>query len=128
MGLKPLNLRAFVHQPGFRSRRGYVLIATTLGLTFLLGSVGMGVDIGRMYIAKSEAQAYVDSAAISAARYLDGTSGGISSAQTAVSSDGGKWRFDTSTFTNVTTTFATSTSGPWVSAPNPATGYNHVQV
>jgi hypothetical protein len=82
-----------------------------------------------MYIAKSEAQAYVDSAALSAVRYLDGTSSGIAAAQSAVSADQGNWRFDSSTFTNVTTTYGTTQNGPWISAPpNPPTGYNYVQV
>src|SRR6266496_2606733 len=123
---QPIELRTFFRR--IRSRKGYVLIATTLGLTFLLGSVGLGVDIGRMYIAKSEAQAYVDSAALSAVRYLDGSSKGITSAQAAVSSDGGKWRFDTSTFSNVTTTFSQAQTGPWVSTPADPTGYYFVQV
>ncbi len=105
------------------------MIATTLSSTFLLGAAGLAVDIGRMYIAKSETQAYVDSAALNAAVYIDGTSSGIAAAQSAGSADQGKWRFDTSTFSNVTTTFSTTQSGPWISAPpNPPTGYNYVQV
>jgi uncharacterized membrane protein len=83
-----------------RGRRGYILIMTSLSLTFLLGICGLAIDIGRMYIAKNEAQAYTDSAALAAARKLDGTSTGITNALTAVTTDTGKWRFDTMPFTN----------------------------
>lgn len=124
----PLISRTHVFKLGLRSRKGYVMIATALSLSFLMGAVGLGVDIGRMYIAKSEAQAYVDAGALSAARYLDGTDAGITKAKSAIAADGGKWRFDTSTFTDVTTTFATSPTGPWTASPSPATGYNYVQV
>ncbi len=82
-----------------------------------------------MYIAKSEAQAYVDSAALSAARYLDGTSDGITKANNGVAADTGKWRFDTSTFTNVTTAYGKTATGPWTTTPpDPPTGYDYAQV
>ncbi len=104
------------------------MLATALSSTFLLGAAGLCVDIGRMYIAKSEAQAYVDSAALSAARYLDGTSAGITKATNGVAANTGKWAFDTSSFTDVTVVFATSAAGPWTSAPSDPTGYNYVKV
>ena len=63
---------------GRSGQRGYVLIALTLGLVFLLGMAGLAVDIGRMYVTKSEAQSFVDSAAFSGALQLDGTAAGIS--------------------------------------------------
>ena len=112
-----------------RGRRGYILVMTSLSLTFLLGICGLAIDIGRMYIAKNEAQAYADSGALAAAQQLDGTSTGITNAINAVSGDTGEWRFDTLPFTNVTTSFATSATGTFTtSPPNPPTGYNYVQV
>jgi hypothetical protein len=101
---------------------------TTLSLTFLLGICGLAIDIGRMYIAKNEAQAYVDSAALAAARQLDGTPPGITNAANAASTDTGKWRFDTLPFTNVSTGFATSASGPFTTSPVDPTNYKYVQV
>jgi hypothetical protein len=96
---------------------------------FLLGVAGLAVDIGRMYITKNEAQAYVDSASLSAAMQLDGTSAGITRAANAPSTDTGKWRFDTTTFANVVTTFGTASTGPFIATPpNPPTNYNYVQV
>jgi Putative Flp pilus-assembly TadE/G-like len=110
------------------NQRGYVLIALTLGLVFILGMAGLAVDIGRMYVTKSEAQSFVDSAAFSAALQLDGTAAGIARAQTTVGNDPKKWEFQNDAFTNVQTAFATAASGPWVANPNPATNYYFVQV
>ncbi len=109
-------------------QRGYVLIALSLGLVFILGMAGLAVDIGRMYVTKSEAQSFADSAAFSAALQLDGTSAGITRATTAVANNPKQWQFQTSAFTNVQTAFATSSTGPWATNPNPATNYYYAQV
>ena len=104
-------------------------MATCLSLVFLLGAAGLAVDVGRMYITKNEAQAYVDSASLNAALKLDGTSAGTARATNSTSSDTGKWQFDTSPFSTVTTSFATSSTGPFTTTPpNPPTGYNYVKV
>ncbi len=110
-------------------RSGYVLVALSLGLVFVLGMAGLAVDIGRMYITKSEAQAFADSAAFSAALRLDGTASGITRAQNAVTNNPKKWQFQNDAFTNVTTSFATTSTGPWsATPPNPPTGYYYAQV
>jgi len=117
------------HGLGRRSRQGgYVLIALSLGLVFILGMAGLAVDIGRMYVTKSEAQSFVDSAAFSAALQLDGTAAGIARAQTAVANNPKKWEFQNDSFTNVQTAFATSSTGPWVANPTPPTNYYFAQV
>src|SRR6266487_2103197 len=72
-------------------QRGYILVAVSLGLVFLLGAGGLAIDIGRMYIAKSETQAFVDSAAFAATLQLDDSPGGITQAQTAVSNNPKRW-------------------------------------
>ncbi len=109
-------------------RRGYILIALMLSLVFLLGMVGLAVDVGRMYVAKGETQSFVDSAALAAAAKLDGTSAGITRAQAAVASDPGTWGFGLNTFSGVTTNFATSPGGPWVAAPASPGAYYFAQV
>ena len=114
--------------PGRYRQRGYVLIALSLGLVFILGMAGLAVDIGRMYVAKSEAQSFADSAAFAAALQLDGTTAGITRATTAVANSPKKWQFQTDSFTNVQTAFATSSGGPWITNPNPATNYYFAQV
>ena len=111
------------------AERGYIFIAMALSMAFLLGVLGLGIDLGRMYIAKTEAQAYVDSASLAAAQQLDGTSAGITRANNAVSGDTNQWRFDTSPFSGVTVAYGTSATGPFTTTPpNPPTGYSFAQV
>jgi Flp pilus assembly protein TadG len=98
-------------------KRGYILVALSLGLVFLLGMAGMAIDIGRMYITKSEAQSFADTAAFAAALELDGTAAGIARAQTAVANDPKKWVFQNDAFTNVQTAFSTTPTGPFTAAP-----------
>src|SRR3954469_3937898 len=95
----------------FQRQRGYILVATALSIPFLLGVSGLAIDIGRMYITKTEAQAFADSAALSAARELDGTSAGIARAIAAATADSDRWRFETQPFTSVSTTFSDSATG-----------------
>ena len=115
--------------PRRQNKRGYVLVATAFSLMFLLGALGLAIDIGRMYVAKSVAQGYVDSASLAAAQQLDGTSAGITRATTAASGDTGKWRFDTIPFQSVDVEYGTAAAGPFTTTPpNPPTDYNYVRV
>ena len=50
-----------------RPRNGFVLIVTCVALTILLAFAALGIDIARMYVIKSELQAFTDAAALSAA-------------------------------------------------------------
>ncbi len=45
------------------------MVALSFSLLFLLGSLGLAIDIGRMYIGKNEAQTFVDSATVSGYTY-----------------------------------------------------------
>jgi Flp pilus assembly protein TadG len=112
-------------------RRGYIVIAFTLALPFLLGMVGLAVDLGTMYTTKNEAQSFVDSAAMDAARHLNGSQGGVAKALNAVAANPKLWLFGTSTFASVTTGFGTSPVGPFLpgaSLPNPPEGYLYARV
>lgn len=64
-------------------RRGFVLIVTTIALAILLGLAGIIVDAGRMYVIKSELQAFTDAASLNAAMQLDGTRAGQEKARRA---------------------------------------------
>jgi Flp pilus assembly protein TadG len=114
-----------------RGERGYVLVVMALTGVVLFGFLGLAMDVGRMYIAKNEAQAFADAGALAAALVLDGTSTGVTNAQTAASSLGNKWNFLSSAFSGTTVAVATSSAGPWTSAgspPSPATNYTYVKV
>src|SRR5690242_6694098 len=109
-------------------QRGFVLVTMALTAAAIFGLVGLATDVGRMFIAKNELQVYCDAAATSAALALDGTSAGIASANSAITSSTNKWNFGTTAIVNPTVLFATSTAGPWVANPSPASGYSLVQV
>ena len=114
-----------------RQDRGFVLVTMAVSSVVLLGALGLAVDIGRMYIAKNEAQSYADAAALAAALKLDGTSTGVTNAQTAAGAVPDKWNFGTTAFSSPTVEVATSLSGPWTNAsspPNPATNFTFVRV
>jgi uncharacterized membrane protein len=59
------------------------MIVTTIALAILLGLAAIIVDAGRMYVIKSELQAFTDAAAVSAAMQLDGTRAGQEKARKA---------------------------------------------
>ena len=74
----------------------------------LMGALGLAVDLGRVFIAKNETQAFCDAAALAAALALDGTSTGITSAQAAVTSSTNQWNFGTTAVSSPTVVFATA--------------------
>ena len=114
--------------PRKAGERGFVLVTVAASAIALVVVIGLSVDIGKMFITKNETQIYVDAAALAAAQKLDGTTAGITAAQAAVTSSVNTWNFDTTAVPAPTVTFATSTAGPWVASPSPATGYTHVRV
>ncbi len=90
--------------------------------------VGLAVDIGRIYIAKSETQIFTDSASLAATLELDGTDAGINRALARVDSNPNRWNFQTSDFTSVTTAFAKSLDGEWTDYPSNPMGYRYARV
>jgi len=93
--------------------------------------LGLAVDLGRMFIFKSEAQAFADSAAIWAAVKLDGKKSGLDAAEAIVANSLNKFNFGTQSITSGVRTvqFAKSSLGPWETQPisNPS-GYGFVRV
>src|SRR5260370_36486475 len=64
-------------QPGRRRRtghreRGVVSIVVALSLAVLIGFVGLALDLGKVYVTKSEVQNSADACALAAARDLTG--------------------------------------------------------
>ena len=49
----------------------------SVSVVVLLGMLGLVMDLGRTFIAKNEAQAFTDAAALSAVSKLNGTSAGV---------------------------------------------------
>jgi Flp pilus assembly protein TadG len=110
------------------SERGFVLITMAAGAVAMLGIIGLAVDVGRAYIAKSETQAFCDSAALAAVLRLDGTPAGLANARTAVANATNTWNMNTQQIPSYSVDFSTGADGPWASNPSPATNYTFLRV
>ncbi len=92
-------------------KTGAVMVTFAIALTTTLAAVGLAVDGGLLYVARSEAQSYADAAALAAAFKLDGTSSGITAAKAAaLGTTWKKWMFNSRTFSssNVDIRFCTT--------------------
>lgn len=119
---------------GRRSQKaGFSLIAAAFSSFAVIGATGLAVDIGRMFIAKNEVQAFTDAAAIAAVQELDGTQNGIARATAAARAVTNRWNLSTQLVTDVTVEFsrpdpAGGLNFTWVTSPLPATGYTTARV
>lgn len=109
-------------------QRGYILVGISVSAIALAAMLGVSVDIGRMFIAKSEAQAFADSASIAAALKLDGTQVGITNATAAFNANANKWDFSSKAFTDKSIAFAASPAGPWSATPASAASVRYARV
>lgn len=71
------------HLRGRRRQRGAVIVTVALALLFLLGCMGIALDLGRFFVVKSELQTALDSCALAGAQELDGFSDSIARATSA---------------------------------------------
>jgi Flp pilus assembly protein TadG len=112
---------------------GFIMLVTATSLFVLVGMLGLAADLGRVYIVKNEAQAFVDMASLAAARKLNGKSSGITAAKNEVTNSTNKFNFGTQGFGTAnaqgsitTVEFATKTptsttcpsAGPWLQSPS----------
>ena len=82
----------------------------------LLGVMGLVFDLGRIYIARNEAQVFTDAAAMAAAAKLDGTAAGLARAREAVAGIPMRWNLGTKRFTGVVVEFSRDGTN-WESNP-----------
>jgi uncharacterized membrane protein len=87
-------------------QRGFVLIAMSVSMLLLLAVIGLAFDLGRVYIARNEAQVFTDAAAMTAAAKMNGTTEGIKNAQEAVARVPMRWNLGTKEFTGVIVEFS----------------------
>jgi uncharacterized membrane protein len=100
-------------------QRGFVLIAMSVTMLLLLAVIGLAFDLGRVYIARNEAQIFTDAAAMAAASKLDGTAAGITRARAAVARLPIRWNLGTQEFTGVVVEFS-ATGEKWERNPKDA--------
>ncbi|HEV2444902.1 MAG TPA: pilus assembly protein TadG-related protein [Candidatus Sulfopaludibacter sp.] len=120
-----------------RSRHGFVLIVTCVALTILLGFAALAIDIARLYVIKSELQAFTDAAALGAALQLDGGEAGIEHAREAAprlasGPHAMKWDLGTKPISDIAESFAEGSEWPdprtWTTQPKDAGSYHFVRV
>lgn len=118
-------------------RKGFVLIATSVALVILLGLAVFGIDLGRMYMIKSEMQAFADSAALAAALEVDGTDAGLeraraSAGKLASGPNAMRWDMGARPITDISVGFAKGDQAPdpktWQTAPGEAADFRFVRV
>jgi len=108
-------------------QKGFILIAMSVCMFLLLAVVGMAFDMGRVYIARNEAQIFADAAALAAAKQLDGTGAGLDRARAAVAAMPNRWNLGTENFTGVVTEFSTD-GQQWVAEPKDVAGLHFARV
>src|ERR1700674_3867363 len=118
-----------IHQQKRRSRRdrGFVLIAMSVALLLLLAVMGLAFDVGRIYIARNEAQVFTDAAAMTAAQKLDGTKAGLERAKDAVAHIPMRWNLGTQEFRGVIVEFSAD-GRKWETEPTDAANVKTVRV
>jgi len=102
-------------------------VAAAISGIAAVGIVGLTVDLGRMYIAKSESDTFVDSVSLAATMELDGTLDGITRARQQLASNTNLWNFGRSTFPSTSISFAKDKLGPWDLNPVDATDYRYAR-
>lgn len=77
-----------------QQQQGAVAIIVAICLTLLVGMLGLVLDLGHLYVAKTELQNAADSASLSGAKELNGRVTGIASATTRAIEAAGKNNYD----------------------------------
>lgn len=78
----------------------------SITMLLLLAVMGLAFDLGRVYIARNEAQVFTDAAAMGAASKLDGSEAGIARARAFVARVPMRWNLGTRDFTGVVVEFS----------------------
>ncbi|WP_342113828.1 TadE/TadG family type IV pilus assembly protein [Pseudoduganella sp. OTU4001] len=121
--------------PNRHQQRGSVAVMTGLMLMLVLIPVsGLVIDLGHLYIVKTELQNMADSAALAAGKDLDNTDAGLDKAVASGIALASKNRYDfgrTMTMTSANFRFADNPEGPWYTlaqSKGNATGRTFVEV
>src|ERR1700680_1259734 len=109
------------------NRRGFVLIAMSVTMLLLLAVMGLAFDVGRVYIARNEAQVFTDAAAMAAAQKLDGTKAGLERAKYAVAHVPLRWNLGTQEFRGVVVGFSAD-GKKWETEPRDPASVTTVRV
>src|SRR5690242_9153206 len=123
-----------IKQAGKNKReRGSVLATSAIGMLSILLAVGLGVDISRFYLTKTELQNAADAAALAAVSALNTSSLGITKAADRAVASMNSYDFNKTniTFPRENVLFAVNLDGPYMSeaaAQTQAANIRFVQV
>ena len=100
-----------------KREKGSILATSAIGMFSLLLAVGLGIDISRFYLNKTELQNSADAAALAAASALDASSNGITKAVDRAVATVNKYDFNQTgiTFPRANVLFATNLEGAYIS-------------
>jgi Flp pilus assembly protein TadG len=100
-----------------KGERGSVLATATLGMLALLLAVGLGVDVSRLYLTKTELQNAADAAALAGTSALNSSSAGIEEATDRAVAEMNKYQFNKTgvVFPRSNVLFSVNLDGPYVS-------------
>ena len=107
-----------VGQAGSRKQeRGSILATSAIGMLAILLAVGLGVDISRFYLVKTELQNGADAAALAAVSALNGAPVGIDAAvEEATVKTANKYNFNNAGISITTVEFSTTLNGTYMNA------------
>jgi Flp pilus assembly protein TadG len=89
--------------PRFKKRQqGAVAIMVGLSLFILVGMLAVVVDLGHLYVAKTELQNAADAAALAGAKELNGTAAGVTAATAKAIDLAGENKYDFSKTVDIT--------------------------
>lgn len=100
-----------------KGERGSILATSSIAMLSVLLAVGMGVDISRFYLTKTELQNAADAAALAAVSGLNGAAPGITEATNRAVAAMNNYEFDHTgvTFPRGNVQFAINLNGPYMS-------------
>jgi Flp pilus assembly protein TadG len=100
-----------------RGERGGILVMSAIGMLSVLLAVGLGVDISRFYLAKTELQNAADASALAGASALNSSPGGVSDARARAVLAMNNYDFNNTgvSFPDANVLFAANLDGPYMS-------------
>src|SRR5215213_5037444 len=106
-----------LEQVGSRKHeRGSILATAAIGMLAVLLAVGLGVDISRLYLSKTELQNAADAAALAGVSGLNGDSPGITEAADRAVREMNKYDFNKANVAlpRANVLFAVNLDGPYI--------------
>jgi Flp pilus assembly protein TadG len=112
-----------------KGERGSVLATAALGMLTLLLAVGLGVDISRMYLTKTELQNAADAAALAGAFGLNGSPAGITKATDYAVQEMNNYAFNKTgvSIPRSNVLFAVNLDGPYISESSAAAAATNIR-